>query len=56
MHKIEDELIFRSNDKFVFHDLRGFEAGSAAEFQQLKDFIADRASTTHLKKRIHAIW
>jgi len=56
MHDIEHELIFRSNDKFVFHDSRGFEAGSADEFQRLKEFIADRANTTFLKKRIHAIW
>jgi len=56
MHNIEDELIFQSNDKLVFHDSRGFEAGSEDEFQQLKQFIADRAKTTFLKKRIHAIW
>jgi len=56
MHNIENELIFQSNKKFVFHDSRGFEAGSADEFQRLKEFITDRANTTHLKKRIHAIW
>jgi len=56
MHNIENELIFRSNNKFVFHDSRGFEAGSEDEFQRLKEFITDRAKTTFLKKRIHAIW
>jgi hypothetical protein len=56
MHDIENELIFRSNDNFVFHDSQGFEAGSVDEFQRLKEFIADRSTTTHLKKRIHAIW
>jgi len=56
MHDIENELIFRSNDKFVFHDSRGFEAGSVDEFERLKEFITDRANTTYLKKRIHAIW
>jgi len=56
MHNIENELIFQSNNKFVFHDSRGFEAGSKGEFEQLKEFIADRAKTTFLKKRIHAIW
>jgi len=56
MHNIEHELIFRSNDKFVFHDSQGFEAGRADEFLKMKEFIADRAKTTHLKKRIHAIW
>jgi len=56
IHDIEHELIFQSNEKFVFHDSRGFEAGSTDEFERLKKFIADRANTTHLKKRIHAIW
>ncbi|KAG6328576.1 hypothetical protein ID866_10513, partial [Astraeus odoratus] len=28
-HNIEDELVFRSNPGFVFHDSCGFEAGSA---------------------------
>jgi hypothetical protein len=56
MHNVENELIFRSNDKFVFHDSQGFEAGRADEFLKMKEFIADRAKTTFLKKRIHAIW
>jgi len=55
-HDIENELIFRSNDNFVFHDSRGFEPGSADEFLRLNEFISDRANTTYLKKRIHAIW
>ena len=53
MHNIDQELIFRSNDKFVFHDSAGFEAD---EFVKMKEFIADRAKTPFLKKRIHAIW
>ncbi|KAF8547760.1 hypothetical protein OG21DRAFT_1489936 [Imleria badia] len=56
IHNIENELIFRSNEKLVFHDSQGFEAGRADEFLQMKKFIADRAKTTFLKKRIHAIW
>ncbi|KAN0078393.1 hypothetical protein V8E55_010450 [Tylopilus felleus] len=56
IHNIENELMFRSNDKLVFHDSQGFEAGSEEEFLQMKKFIADRANTTILKKRIHAIW
>ncbi|KAF8447467.1 hypothetical protein L210DRAFT_3641406 [Boletus edulis BED1] len=56
IHTIENELIFRSNDKLVFHDSQGFEAGRVDEFLQMKKFIADRANTTILKKRIHAIW
>ncbi|KAN0084354.1 hypothetical protein V8E55_007858 [Tylopilus felleus] len=56
IHNIENELMFRSNDKLVFHDSQGFEAGSEEEFLQMKKFIADRANTTMLKKRIHVIW
>ncbi|KAN0092709.1 hypothetical protein V8E55_003493 [Tylopilus felleus] len=56
IHNIENELRFRSNDNLVFHDSQGFEAGSEAEFLQMKKFIEDRANTVHLKTRIHAIW
>ena len=49
-------MIFRSNPGFVFHDSPGFEAGSIKEFEQMKDFVTERAKTTFLKKRIHAIW
>ena len=56
MHNIENELVFRSNDNFVFHDSQGFEAGRVDEFLKMKEFIADRAKTVFLKKRLHAIW
>ncbi|KAI9459541.1 hypothetical protein HD554DRAFT_1616039 [Boletus coccyginus] len=56
IHNVENELIFRSNQKLVFHDSQGFEAGREDEFLQTKKFIMDRAKTTILKKRIHAIW
>ncbi|KAF8130212.1 GTP-binding protein [Boletus edulis] len=56
IHDIENELIFRSNGKFVFHDSQGFEGGRKDEFVRMKKFIADRANTTHLKERLHAIW
>jgi len=56
IHNIEDELIFRSNPGFIFHDSRGFEAGSVKELNLMKDFVTDRARTLKLEKRIHAIW
>ncbi|KAF8545529.1 hypothetical protein OG21DRAFT_1429121, partial [Imleria badia] len=56
LHNVENKLIFWSNEKLVFHDSQGFEAGQEDEFLQMKKFIADRANTTILKKRIHAIW
>ena len=49
-------MIFKSNQKFVFHDSPGFEAGHEDEFEQMEKFIAEHANTTFLKKRIHAIW
>ena len=55
-HNIEDEMVFRSNPGFVFHDSRGFEVGGVEEFEQMKKFVAERAKTTFLKKRVHAIW
>ena len=55
-HTIEQELIFRSNTCFIFHDSRGFEAGSEEEVKLMKNFLMDRAATTRLEKRIHAIW
>ncbi|KAI6036010.1 GTP-binding protein [Pisolithus microcarpus] len=30
---------------FVFHDSCGFEAGSAEQFEQMKEFVVDRATT-----------
>ncbi|KIN96507.1 hypothetical protein M404DRAFT_162895, partial [Pisolithus tinctorius Marx 270] len=55
-HNIEDELVFKSNQGFVFHDSRGFEAGSAEQFEEMKKFVMDHAAARTLKKRIHAIW
>ena len=55
-HNIEDEMVFRSNPDFVFHDSRGFEVGGVDEFEQMKNFVTERAKTTFLKKRVHAIW
>ncbi|KAF8557126.1 hypothetical protein OG21DRAFT_1373904, partial [Imleria badia] len=56
LHNIENELIFRSNDQFIFHDSQGFEAGREDEFLMAKKFIADRTTTTRLEKRLHMIW
>ncbi|KIO00503.1 hypothetical protein M404DRAFT_152677 [Pisolithus tinctorius Marx 270] len=55
-HNIEDELVFKSNPHFVFHDSCGFEAGSEAEFDEMKKFVTDQAKATKLERRIHAIW
>ncbi|KAL4066285.1 hypothetical protein V8B97DRAFT_1981637 [Scleroderma yunnanense] len=48
-HNIEDELVFRSNTGFIFHDSRGFEAGSEKEVELMRNFLT-------IVQRIHAIW
>lgn len=56
IHDIENELIFKSNPQFVFHDSRGFESGSVDEVDNVKTFIAQRAASNELSKQLHAIW
>ncbi|KAJ7199643.1 hypothetical protein GGX14DRAFT_536500 [Mycena pura] len=56
LHDIENQLVFKSNPQFIFHDSRGFESGSAEEVQKVKDFIAQRAATSNLSDQLHAIW
>ncbi|KAJ8579762.1 hypothetical protein M405DRAFT_109101 [Rhizopogon salebrosus TDB-379] len=55
-HDIKNELVFRSNPGFVFHDSCGFEAGGEDEFKKMKEFVSERASTRQLNERIHVIW
>ncbi|KAG6330440.1 hypothetical protein ID866_8648 [Astraeus odoratus] len=55
-HDISHELVFSSNPGFIFHDSCGFEAGSEEEFEQMKRFVLERATTPKLAERIHAIW
>ena len=49
-------MVFKSNEKFVFHDSPGFEAGREDEFEKMKTFITECANSTLLKKQIHPIW
>ncbi|KAG2344180.1 hypothetical protein BDR05DRAFT_999335 [Suillus weaverae] len=55
-HNIENEMVFRNNPGFIFHDSRGFEAGGESEFDMVKTFIANRSRQTKLKDQLHAIW
>ncbi|KAG2348243.1 hypothetical protein BDR05DRAFT_956796 [Suillus weaverae] len=55
-HDIKNEMVFKSNPVFVFHDSCGFEAGSEEEFDNMKKFISERANTKKLEERIHVIW
>ena len=56
MHDIENELVFRSNPGFVFHDSRGFEAGGVAELNAVKTFIVERSKMTSLGTQLHIVW
>jgi GTP-binding protein EngB required for normal cell division len=56
MHDIENEMVFRNNPGFVFHDSRGFEAGGQFEFDKVKAFIVRRSKERRLRDRIHIIW
>ncbi|KAG1751780.1 GTP-binding protein [Suillus lakei] len=53
---ITNEMVFKSNPGFIFHDSCGFEAGSEEEFDSMKKFISDRANAKKLEERIHVIW
>ncbi|KAJ7714612.1 GTP-binding protein [Mycena metata] len=55
-HEIENQLIFKSNQGFIFHDSRGFESGSAEETEKMKNFILERGKTNTLADQLHAIW
>ncbi|KDQ17163.1 hypothetical protein BOTBODRAFT_91049, partial [Botryobasidium botryosum FD-172 SS1] len=55
-HDIENELHFRSSPGFVFHDSRGFEAGSAEELEKVREFINSRAAERLEDRQLHAIW
>ncbi|KAJ7136964.1 hypothetical protein C8R44DRAFT_608028 [Mycena epipterygia] len=56
LHDIENQLIFKSNPQFIFHDSRGFESGSVEETEKVRAFIAKRAASTNLSDQLHAIW
>ncbi|KAJ6537897.1 hypothetical protein B0H19DRAFT_961931 [Mycena capillaripes] len=56
LHNINNELIFKSNPQYIFHDSRGFESGSIEETEKVKIFIVERAGTNNLSEQLHAIW
>jgi hypothetical protein len=55
-HNINDELVFSSNEGFVFHDSCGFEAGSTEEVTAMQEFLLKRAMAGSLDEKLHAIW
>ncbi|KAJ7262844.1 hypothetical protein C8J57DRAFT_1070761 [Mycena rebaudengoi] len=55
-HNIENQMIFKSNPGFIFHDSRGFESGALEESEKAKNFIKTRAASSSLAQQLHAIW
>ncbi|KDR79415.1 hypothetical protein GALMADRAFT_154320 [Galerina marginata CBS 339.88] len=56
LHDIENQLIFKSNPQFIFHDSRGFESGSIDEMNIVHSFITKKAGSRELSEQLHAIW
>ncbi|KAJ6590738.1 hypothetical protein B0H10DRAFT_2233548 [Mycena sp. CBHHK59/15] len=56
LHNVEDEIRFPSRPGFVFHDSRGFEAGSSEQLSIVQQFVETRSSATDLREQLHAIW
>ena len=55
-HNIDDELIFTNHTGYVFHDSRGFEAGSEDELKTVQEFVKRKSQEKRLKDKLHAIW
>ena len=55
-HDINDELIFTNHDGYIFHDSRGFEAGSKDELETVQTFVKWKSQRHRLQDRLHAIW
>ncbi|KAJ7466534.1 hypothetical protein FB451DRAFT_1261105 [Mycena latifolia] len=62
MSNIENEITFKSNPRFVFHDSRGIEAGAEHEensplsTEYLWNFLEKRSETIKIREQVHAIW
>ena len=60
LHDIDDELVFPNPDRYkagyVFHDSRGFEAGSKDELDTIQKFVKRKSQQKLLRERLHAIW
>ena len=56
LHDIYDELVFERHDGYIFHDSRGFEAGSEDELKVVQEFVQRKSHENRLKDRLHAIW
>ncbi|KAG2088269.1 uncharacterized protein F5147DRAFT_587713, partial [Suillus discolor] len=55
-HDMENEMMFKSNLGFIFHDSCGFEAGGESEFNKIKAFITCCSKETKIRNKLHVIW
>jgi GTP-binding protein EngB required for normal cell division len=55
-HDIETQIVYPAARGFIFHDSRGFEAGTSRELEKVKAFISDRSKKEDMKDQLHAIW
>jgi hypothetical protein len=55
-HDINDELTFTNHNGYIFHDSRGFEAGSEDELKKVQEFVKRKSKERRLEDRLHAIW
>ena len=53
---IETPLYSKSNDHFVLHDSKGFEAGEEYNLSNVKAFIERRKTHGDVKEQLHAVW
>ncbi|KAJ7884754.1 hypothetical protein B0H14DRAFT_2700105 [Mycena olivaceomarginata] len=56
VHVIENELTFKRNLQFIFHDSRGFRSESNNELEIVEAFIARRVASNIFSEKLHAIW
>ncbi|KAE9389867.1 hypothetical protein BT96DRAFT_959923 [Gymnopus androsaceus JB14] len=56
IHDINNEITYKANPGFVFHDSGGFESGSSEEIKTVHAFIKARSEVNTLKEQLHAIW
>ncbi|KAI6045502.1 hypothetical protein EDC04DRAFT_61714 [Pisolithus marmoratus] len=53
---IEKGLISPQNDRFIFHDSRGFEPAEGCNYDTVRSFIEARKRKPHIKDQLHAVW
>ncbi|KAJ7321942.1 hypothetical protein DFH08DRAFT_712480 [Mycena albidolilacea] len=62
MSEIENEITFRSNPLFVFHDSRGIEAGADTDENSplrpdyLWNFLEKRSKASKIRDQVHVVW